>query len=258
MRYVRERTVTAGKYKEVKFYNLTTEESPRHRKRVRKKLSTPKQVKQDWKHAREYAVQLVNANFGKGDLLIDLTYETEPPDRERAEKDVMNYVNRLKTLYRKAGLPFKAFWVTGGGHPRKEGEGLTRIHHHLIVTGGISRELVEDKWQSGRAQCSRAKIQQGEFGLEPRTLYMVSPSHSSKEKHAKRWHSCGLKKPTEIIDDNRYNLIDMNRLGKAIREERAAGYINRNYKGWEAVEITATINPVTNLEEIKLKLRKRE
>lgn len=258
MRYVRERTVTAGKHKEVRLYSLTTEDSPRHRKRIRKKLSSPKQVRQDWNHAKAYAVQLVNANFGSGDLLIDLTYETEPTDREQAERDVLNYVNRLKTLYRKAGLPFKAFWVTGGGNPKEKGEGLTRFHHHLIVKGGIPREAIEDKWRNGRVKCSRARILRGEFGLEPRVRYMVKPGHCSKEKNAKRWHSCGLKKPIETINDNRYDGADMNRLGKAIREERAEGVIGRNCKGWEAVEYAVSVNPVTNLEEIIIKLRKKE
>ena len=258
MRYVRERTVTAGKHKEVKLYSLTTEQSPRHRKQIRKKLSAPKQVRQDWKHAKEYAVQLVNANFGKGDLLLDLTYEEEPSDRVQAERDVLNFVNRVKTLYKKAGLPFKAFWVTGGGHPRKDGNGLTRFHHHLIIKGGVSREAVEDKWKNGRIKCNRAKILQGEFGLEPRVRYMVKPSHSAEEKNSKRWHSCGLKKPVETINDNRYDGADMSRLGKAIREDRAGSIIARNYKGWEAVENIVTVNPVTNLEEITIKLRKKE
>ena len=258
LRYVRERVVTAGKHKEVKLYSLTTEQSPRHRKRIRKKLSTPKQVRQDWKHAREYAVQLVNANFGKGDLLIDLTYEEEPIDREQAERDVLNFVNRVKTLYRKEGLPFKAFWVTGGGNPKENGEGVTRFHHHLIIKSGVSREAIEDKWKNGRIKSSRAKILRDEFGLEPRVNYMVKPGHCSKEKNAKRWHSCGLKKPTETINDNRYDGADMSRIAKAIREERAEGFVSRNYKNWEIVEYALSINPVTNLEEITIKLRKKE
>lgn len=259
LRYTRERVVTGGKFKEVKIYSLTSEESPRHRKKVRKKLSAPKQVKQDWKHAQEYAVQLVNANFGNGDYLLDLTYETEPENRERAEKDVLNFINRLKTLYRKLGVPFRAFWVTGGGHPKKNGEeGLTRYHHHLIISGGVDRDLIEAKWKEGRVKCSRAKILQKDFGLEGRARYMVKPTHSSGEPNAKRWHACNLKKPVETINDNRYDGVDANRLGKAINEGRGNPLICRNYQGWEPVDANVNINPVTNLEEIIIKLRRKE
>lgn len=258
MRYVRERTVSSGNYKNVSIYQLTSEDSPRHRKRVRKQLSTPKQVRQDWKHAQRYATQLVNVNFGVGSYLVDLTYEQEPENRERAEKDVLNFVRRLQTHYKKKGAVFRAFWVTGGGREKENGEGVTRFHHHLIITGGVPRDDVEDKWTSGRVKCSRVKIQQGEFGLEPRVKYMVKPAHCSPEPNAKRWHSRNLKKPVEIVNDNRYGGAEASRLGKAIRDGTADKYINRYYRGWEAVEASVSVNPVTNLEEINLKLRRRE
>lgn len=260
MRFVRERTVnSAGKYKDVDLYTLTTEQDTWHRKRKRKKLSEPKQVRLDWKHARQYATQLVNANFGPGDYLVDLTYETEPPDRETAERNVKNYAARLKNLYAKHGKVFKAFWVTGGGHPRANGEGLTRFHHHMIISGGVSRDMIEDKWTAGRTKCSRVKIQTGEFGLEPRVVYMVKPAHCSDTPNAKRWHTCGpLKKPIETRNDNRYTAAAMEKLIKAIKEEQANDRIEKLYRGWEVVEVVEKSNPVTGLPQVRIKLQKKE
>lgn len=259
MRYVRERTVSSGNYKSVSIYQLTSEDSPRHRKRVRKQLSTPKQVRQDWKHAQRYATQLVNVNFGIGSYLVDLTYEQEPENREQAEKDVLNFVRRLQTLYKKKGAVFRAFWVTGGGREKDNGEGVTRFHHHLIISGGVSRDDVEDKWTSGRVKCSRVKIQQGEFGLEPRVKYMVKPAHCSPEPNAKRWHSRNLKKPVEIVNDNRYGCADIGRFSRAKNDGTMDKLINRYYRGWEAVgEVDVKPNPVTNLIEVNIKLKRRE
>lgn len=261
MRFVREKSVKSGeKYKDVNLYQLTTEQYDFSRKRTRKKLSTPKQVKQDWNYARQYATQFVNANFGEGDYLVDLTYDEEPPDREQAERNVKNCVARLERLYKKNGLEFKAFWVTGGGRSKKEG-GVTRFHHHLIIKGGLDRDIVEAVWNlrnKNRVKTSRVKIRNEDFGLEPRVLYMVKPAHCSPEPNAKRWHTCGMRrKPIETRNDTRYDSADMHRLIKLIKEGRAQAYIERQYKGWELIEAKDKISDVTGLPYIRIKLRKK-
>ncbi|MBQ8903878.1 MAG: hypothetical protein IJY73_06280 [Oscillospiraceae bacterium] len=284
MRFVREKAVkSAERYKDVNIYQLTTEQDTFSRKRVRKKLSTPKQVKQDWKYARQYATQLVNANFSEGDYILTLTYDEEPESREDAERDVANFVARVKTLYRRLGLSFRAFWATGGGHPRKKGGGVTRFHHHLIISGGADRDWVEAAWNyrdinrlpldtskkeldylvstrgaGNRVESSRAKIKKTEFGLEPIVKYMVKPGHCSSKPNAKRWHSCGLsKKPVETRSDTRYSEKDLHKLVKLIREGQAQAYIERQYKGWELLEIEDKISSVTGQPYLRLKLRKK-
>lgn len=284
MRFVREKAVkSAERYKDVNIYQLTTEQDTFSRKRVRKKLSTPKQVKQDWKYARQYATQLVNANFSEGDYILTLTYDEEPESREDAERDVANFVARVKTLYRRLGLSLRAFWVTGGGHPRKKGGGVTRFHHHLIISGGADRDWVEAAWNyrdinrlpldtskkeldylvstrgaGNRVESSRAKIKKTEFGLEPIVKYMVKPGHCSPKPNAKRWHSCGLsKKPVETRSDTRYSEKELHKLVKLIREGQAQAYIERQYKGWELLEAEEKISSVTGQPYLRLKLRKK-
>ncbi len=284
MRFVREKAVkSAEKYKDVNIYQLTTEQDTFSRKRTRKKLSTPKQVRQDWKYAQQYATQLVNSNFTEGDYILTLTYDEEPQSREEAERNVANFVARLKTLYKRLKLLFRAFWVTGGGHPRKKGGGVTRFHHHLIISGGADRDFVEAAWNyrdinrlpldtskkelyflvsergtSNRVESSRAKIKKTEFGLEPIVKYMVKPGHCSSEPNAKRWHSCGLsKKPVETRSDTRYSEKELNKLVKLIREGQATAYIEHLYKGWELLEIEDKISSVTGQPYLRLKLRNK-
>lgn len=262
LRFIREKSVSSGStYKDVNIFSLTTEQDTWHRKKKRKKLSNPKQVKQDWNYARQYATQLVNKNFGKGDLLLDLTYAEEPETRERAEKNVLNYVNRLKTLFKREKIPFRAFWVTGGGKERKDGkDGLTRFHHHLIISGGVSREKIEDCWNAkndNRIKCDRVKIRAQDFGLEPRVLYMVKPAHCSDKPNAKRWHTAGIfKKPTEVRNDNKYGTREFEKLVSLIRDGKAREKIERLYKGWELLDAIQQTNPVTGLPWIRLKLKK--
>lgn len=283
MRFVREKSVkSAERYKDVNIYLLTTEQDTFSRKRVRKKLSTPKQVKQDWKYAKQYATQLVNANFTNGDYILTLTYDDEPLSREEAERNVENYVARLKTLYRRLGIPFRAFWVTGGGHPKKDG-GVTRFHHHLIISGGADRDWVEAAWnykdinriplstskkeldflvssrgEGNRVESSRAKIKKTEFGLEPIVKYMVKPAHCSPNPNAKRWHSCGLsKKPVETRSDTRYSEKELHKLVKLIKDGQAQARIEAIYKGWELLEASPHTNEVTGLPYLRIKLRKK-
>lgn len=262
MKFVREKAVEAeGRYKDINIYQLTTEQNAFSRKRTRKRLSAPKQVKQDWKYARQYATQFVNCNFGAGDLLVDLTYEEEPESREQAERDVYNYVMRLKTLYKRFGVPFRSFWVTGGGHLKKNGE-LSRFHHHMIISGGVDRDLIEAAWNykdinrlspdsskkellymadrygnKNRVKTSAVKIKSSEFGLEPRVKYMVKPAHCAEKLNAKRWHTCNMsKKPIETRNDSRYSERDVAKLLKHIRDGQAKTYIEKLYKGWELLE----------------------
>lgn len=282
MKFVREKAVEAeGRYKDINIYQLTTEQNALSRKRTRKRLSAPKQVKQDWKYARQYATQFVNCNFGAGDLLVDLTYEEEPESREQAERDVYNYVMRLKTLYKRFGVPFRAFWVTGGGHLKKNGD-LSRFHHHLIISQGADRDIIEavwnykdinrlspdttktellymaDRWgNNNRVKSSVVKIKGDEFGLEPRVKYMVKPAHCSDKPNAKRWHSCGMsKKPVEVRNDCRYSEKDIAKLLKLIREGQAKPYIERQYKGWELLD-EPEHTEFLGVQYLRLKLRRK-
>lgn len=91
----------------------------------------------------------LNANFGKHDLVLHVTYSGEMPDERRVKRDVANYIRRIKRYRKKIGLPeMKYAYVTESADGDKN---PTRIHAHIVMTGG------GDEWQT--AAQYRAKME---------------------------------------------------------------------------------------------------
>ena len=141
-----------------------------------------------WRYQAGLAL-LMDANFGRNDLHVTLTYRGTPPDYEQARKDVRNYLRAVKRMREKAGLPeMKYIYVIEeeGGDGEKR-----RIHVHLMMTGGISREALEEKWGRGYANCDRLQPEEG-TGLLELARYFTK---QGMEKHRRAWsaktRSCG-------------------------------------------------------------------
>lgn len=72
---------------------------------ARKAMSRERQNRYNRERARRRLALLMDANFGKNDLHVTLTYRGTPPDYEQARKDVRNYLRAVKRMREKAGLP---------------------------------------------------------------------------------------------------------------------------------------------------------
>ena len=97
--YTREkRTLCGESYMEVDLYAITPEE---HQAKRRKKCrpSSERQKRRNAQHAHRRRVQKANANFTVLGFYLTLTYAEEylPESMEQAEKDLRNYIRRLKT-----------------------------------------------------------------------------------------------------------------------------------------------------------------
>ena len=55
-------------------------------------------------NAQKHMCRLINANFGKNDLFYDLTYKGKEITREQAERDLDNFVERLRYHCKKRGI----------------------------------------------------------------------------------------------------------------------------------------------------------
>ena len=141
---------------------------------------------------------LMDANFGKNDLHVTLTYRGTPPDYEQARKDVRNYLRAVKRMREKAGLPeMKYIYVLE--EEGADGE-KRRIHVHLMMTGGISREALEEKWGRGYANCDRLQPEEG-TGLLELARYFTK---QGMEKHRRAWSaSKNLRQPRTTISRTR-------------------------------------------------------
>jgi len=134
-------------------------------------------------------------SFTKKDYAVTLTYAEGcyPETEERFEKDVRNYIDRLRRIYKREGkelryIVIKAFGENG------------RCHLHIIVSGGVDREVVENAWEYGRRNTRR--LQFNACGIVDLSRYLSDQRHAGK----RRWSgSRNLVKPTERTNLTRYS-----------------------------------------------------
>lgn len=127
---------------------------------------------------------LINENFGRLDYAMHASYSNAflPETVEEVDRDRKNYIRRLQRVYDKAGVEFK--WIAVIEHGSNG-----RWHLHMLVSGGVPREVLESKW--GMGYCNADRLQFSERGLKGLQHYIV------KERVMyKRWSaSRNLKKP---------------------------------------------------------------
>lgn len=160
-----------------------TKRPPRTRSRKR----TPTRQAQEFLNAKNSEIKLellIHENFTATDYALHLTYSDAnmPETLEEVERDKRNYIRRLKRVYEAAGVEFKWIAVVERGNGG-------RWHLHMLVSGEVSRDVLESKW--GFGYCNADRLQFTERGLKGLQHYIV------KERVAyKRWSaSRNLTKP---------------------------------------------------------------
>ena len=167
--------------------------------RKRKHQSTsPKQRRLNSKRALRYLEALILSNFGKGDLLVGLSYAPayNPKDEKEAKKELGLFIRRLNYRRKKMNLP-TVRWVavTETG---KNG----RIHHHVIMDALLDRDTVESIWKRGLSNTRRLNPDPNQ-GLLPVVHYMAKTFKDDTPKGKRKWDcSQNLIKPWESINDN--------------------------------------------------------
>lgn len=222
------KTITSGKMVELEIYPMWKykHDIPRNKDRVESKKS---QKNLNDKNSKKKIVRLINANFGKEDLYITVTYEDGYlPDEKTARKDMQNYIRRLKHYRKKNGLDELKYIYSIGYEDNPEESKKIRIHHHLIINK-MDRDIAEDLWGKGRADSKR--LQPNDFELTGVAKYIASQG-------SERWSaSMNLKKPkvtmnrTGLTRTKAINLISEPVLFKDIFEK---AFPNCTYKDYQA------------------------
>lgn len=240
--FVRERRTYCGEqYMAVDIYNYSEEQETAARKprKRREKVTPPKQRNLNDRNARRYLVQLGNANFGEGDLHVTCTYDADhlPATTEEAEREARNYLNRVKYAREKAGLsPLKYILVTEYG-TKKGTDSITRIHHHIIMNGGLERDAVENLWRDKRRKgepqgrrkgyCNADRLQPEENGIEALCRYLTKNPNGKK-----RWSSSkNLTKPVRTKNDHKYSRRKVEKICSS-GEIYDRAYWETAYPGW--------------------------
>jgi hypothetical protein len=111
-------------------------------KRANREKATPEQIEKiNQKNAERILSIILNYNFKPGDYHIVLTYSGTEPSKEQAKKDLEKFKREIMKRYRDEGIVLK--WVTATEYEN------TRIHHHIVMTGGIDVIEIAKIWEHG-------------------------------------------------------------------------------------------------------------
>lgn len=277
--FVREKKIYCGdEYLEVDIVRVTNMPEAG---RGKKGESSTQQKNLNDKRSKRRFVQIANTNFGEGDLHISATYNEKhlPITLEEAERNAHNYLDRIKRKMKKeTGQDLKYMLVTEYTPEGDEGQRLTlegmedkgtkavRIHHHIIINGGLGRDELELMWSKGRINWKRVqdpeyrknidylgfvncdRLQPNENGIEGLVNYI-----NKRKKGCKKWStSMNLKKPKEKKNDSKYSYKRLCELAKTPEDKE---YWRKMYKGYEPTKIDFQHNDYTGWS-VYLKMRK--
>lgn len=256
--FIREKKIDCQNYREVDVIPRTdnAEKAAKGKRGKRVKATEPKQKDLNDKNARRYLTQLGNGNFGAGDIHTTCTYSDKylPETVEEAEKIVGNYLRRIAYRRKRQGLePLKYILVSEYGFSKDdpEQEHPIRIHHHIIMNGGQSRDEVEMMWTAERINWRKHeadihyidtvekmgwvnadRIQTNENGIEALCNYVTKNPNGKK-----RWSSSrNLERPVILPNaDNVYTRKKVERLAKSTDQGRE--FFEKRFKGYTISEI---------------------
>ena len=202
------RSVTlAGDRMECEIYPVFGREEKK-RERAAKRNQTPaKQKRLNDERARRHLVQLADANFGERDIHLTLTYRNETT-LPQCRKDVRNFLLRVKRFRERNGMePLKYIYPIEGRQEKEKGFPITRMHVHMLMNHGVSRERLEEMWELGYANADR--LQPNERGLEEIASYIIKEAKQGGRKYGA---SRNLTQPVRRVTDAETS----NRVVKAI------------------------------------------
>lgn len=277
MKYIREKKVRFGDgFLDVDLYELDDGQVTLLKRAKKKYISPPHILAANERHSRNQLRQLIMHNFSAGDYYLTPTYAGKPPPLDDALRQCGNFVTRLKRLYAKYGIELRAIYVTEGGRPKEDGE-HTRVHHHIVINGGVPREEIEKCWQGRqdpkaeirRGYCNTAVIfsGEGERGCERIAEYMAKSRTKGQGKGLHRWNATrNIKRPKETIIDNRFSrkrtneLLDLVKARQAVKQEQSETLrriLEKRYDR-EVLDVISTVNPVTGRVYISARFKQKE
>ena len=237
------------------------EQERRYGRKGKEKLTAPKQRNLNAKRAKRYFCLLLKTNFTEGDIHVTLTYNAKflPETIEQAEREVKNYLRRIANARKRKGLPaLKYIYIT------EQGVQSQRIHHHLIINSGLSRDEIEMLWRRPKRKgekygqalgdCNADRLRVDDKGLERLAAYL-----SKDPKGRKRWTpSQNLKKPQISVSDTKTTRKKFQQLILLpVDCEVVKDYFEKQHPGYVLTECRKEFNDITGQWAIYVKMRLR-
>ncbi len=261
--FTRETVWVTGDRMEVHVYPVFQKPGQR---RAKSKPSSEVQARLNERNSTNEAIRVAEANFGPGDYALHLTYAKEPESIEDAQRLLSNFLRRLARLYKKAGLVLR--WIKRTETGKKSG----RIHHHLLISGGISRDEIEEAWGQGRANSRRLQFSEDE-GIEGLVEYLTGKKAAGHRKQEtgdkgaapagrdtyRRWscsRSCVRPQPEQ--HDGRLTNGEADELGEAAECGQGYAAFETMHPGWECVQCEGMKNEINKGWYTYAVLRRRQ
>ncbi len=179
----RRRVTLSGDRLDCEIYPVFGRDDEQKARAAKTNITPEKQKRLNDERARRRLIQLADANFTSADIHLTLTYRTAP-DYQRCRKDLRNFLLRVKRYREKMGMQeLKYIYTIEGKRENVKGAGVNRIHIHMLMNGGVSRERLEEMWEMGYANADR--LQPTERGLEEIASYIIKEARN--RDGARKW-----------------------------------------------------------------------
>ena len=116
-------------------------------------LTSETQRKLNERNTKRCLTWIIQENFTPNDVFSTLCYpENRYVSPEQGKKDLENFLRRVRYAFNKRGLEFKYVSKTEIGKKNK------RVHHHIVCSGDLGRDFLEQQWNKKRADIRRQDI----------------------------------------------------------------------------------------------------
>ena len=254
----RRRTTVSGPRIDAEVFPVFGRHQRGDLRRAKSQITREAQQKANDERSRRHLIQLVEGNFTEKDVSITLSYDGAAPDPERVDKDVRNFIARVKRQREKMGLTeLKYIYAIGGDEMPAAGYSGKRPHIHMIMNGGIDRDTLERIWSKGYANADR--LQPRSEGLGGIAVYFTKQKQDRPERPGvKKWRgSRNLKQPVKRSRDAKVSNSRVRRIAHDFRNE-AKDVMEKLYPGYELQECQVRYSDFVNGVYIRCVLRRRK
>lgn len=203
-------------------------------------------------------IRLINANFDSKDYFVTLEYipDFAPLTLEQAEKDIVNFFNRVKYRIKKKGGNYKKFKYayTKQVVTYKTGmyAGMHNYHFHLFMSGcNLSAEEIKSLWKYG----TKGTVEHYDpyrFGPEAAAKYMTR-SHAGK-----KLYNCSRNMDKPIIEETKNALISKSKVEELGRNRcDDARYWESKYPSYDFQRMEKYYNEINGCWYINVVMYKR-
>lgn len=244
-------TIKSGNQFEVEIYPSFRRQIPDMIKRYKSQRKESRECQKNLndRHAKKKLFRLIHENFYTGDYWCTFTFKDEPESLEVAEKLSKNFFRRINRARKKKGLE-NAKYV----YIIEESE---RLHLHLVMDNGLSKEEVESKWGLGFSHIQTLNYYKDEnfIGI---CEYMMKEKREIRLKGKKRWGSSKgnlvLPKPSK----NRTKLSKKKVMDMVLNQDSIGERLEREYPNYNFKEVEIRYNDWNGLFYIYARMQNKK